>query len=469
MKINRISCILICGAISNPVSAASNWKVNAGVAANLSFNDNITRVSSGTKVDGVITQINPYIGVSGKSKRIDLDLKYNMQNLFYSNNSQYNDTFHQFQGDMKANLVKNFLFIDTGAAYAQQNISNTTGTFFNNTTVTGNRTNVGRARVKPYIKHNFGRTAQLTTGAEYSVVRYGTSGLLDNNISQYDFTLNSGKDFNRMTWQVDYLKMKIKPDTQSDIIFEQYNGLLGYKLTRKITVTASAGREKNRFARAAVTSIPEGLKWMVGVKWTPTKMTTVDAGAGRRFFGNSGFLTVTTSSRLTKTSIRYSEDLSTSSTSQFGRRIYTGTNSNPSNPNVVDISQPSIRAGTYIRKQLRGDFSIKSAKSVLSLSAYNESRDYQVTNNTERVYGGSVNFNWNFAQRTRAILSATGAIINPALSGKVGLMTLNVSVNRQLRKKLSANISVSHSRRKSGQSASDYKQNIANVGINWRF
>ena len=469
MKTTKLVIIPICLMQVASVYAASNWKLSPGILLQESYNSNLTLLTSGTKIDDYITEVTPYIGIRRKTRMLDLSADYRMQNLFYASESQYNDTYHQLKGKVTANLVRDVFFIDAFANYRQQNISNLGKVSYGNTSVTGNRTNVATARVKPYVKYRLGRTANLIVSAEKGIVRY-SGGLNDSDHTRYRATLGSGKSFRRMQWKMNLSKENVDSVNLTDTVIQDYNVEAGYKLTRRFMLTATAGYDDNEYTRAGSTSNPRGSKWSVGFNWTPSKRTSVTARAGDRYYGNTAYLKVSNRARRTRMSATYDERVTVLSSTLFNGGNTTSTETTPPPlDSSVDPSLPSVNNAAYIRKRLSGDFSIKSAKSVLKTTFYSERRLYQTTDSTEKVFGGTVGFDWNFAQRSKLRLSATGQIQDFATSSrKDGLLYLRASVERKLRRKLTGTLSLVHQRRDSNINTNDYKQYVATFGINWK-
>jgi len=460
----------------NPAhSAIGGWELKGGVAASESYNDNLTLVSA-NKIDDYITEINPYIGIRRKTRALDLSVDYRLQNLIYASEDQFNETFHQLQGDVTANFIKDIFYINGSASYGQQNISNTGNVSFNNQSVTGNRTNVGTARLNPYFKYRFGRAADLYLGVEKGIVRYGSGSANDSDRNDYQVKLSSGTSFNRIKWNVNYHNQDIETDGQSDTELTEYKGKVEYKLTRQFGLTATAGYEDNEYVRAVTTEAPDGSSWTIGINWTPSPRTSFEAGVGERFYGNTGYMTLSHRLRRVLLSAKYLEDVTVSAVNQFDGTGVQDVDefgdpiiSDASNPEVLDPSLPGINNDTYIRKRLSGNFSFRSAKSLLTASIYDERRFYQISDDRERSYGASANLTWDFARRTKAIFSTSGQIVNVRGGGrKDGYASLSAGVVRQLQKKLTGTMKLTHNRRDSSLNSVDYRQNIATIGINWQ-
>jgi len=458
--VNVVLCIgfLLSG---NAAAAPSGWDMKAGVSASESYNDNINLVSTGAKTDDYITQINPYLSINRKTRRLNLQADYRMQNLIYANEDQNNTTFHQLSGNGEMNFVKDIFYIKGAANYSQQNIDQAATTSFNNVSVTNNRTNVAAININPYLKFRLGNTSDLKLSVDKGIVKYSGS-LNDSDRDLYQANLTSGKAFNRLGWSLNASRQKINTDNQTDIIIQSYQADVQYKLTKKVSITAGVGADDNQYTRAISTENPDSETYTLGMNWNITPRTKINFGGVSHYFGDSFFLDINNKSRRTDLSVKYKEDVTALTATQFDQ------NENNINFNN-DVSKASISNDAFVRKHFSGNFSLKSAKSVLKLSIFNEKRIYQTDDTSERIYGGAGSLDWKFGKRTSLLLSGAGQITNRRGSSiKDGLLQVSAEVKRQLRKKLSGSIGITHARRDTSINSQDYRQNMANISINWQ-
>jgi len=458
----------ICTVLPGQIMAAPNWKFDAGAVVSESYNDNLALTATNPKIDDFITEINPYIGVTRKTRGLDLNAAYRLQNLIYASEDQFNDTFHQLNGDAKAEFVKDLFFVKGAASYGQQNINNTDKVSFTNVGAASNRTNVGTFSLNPYVQYRMGNTADMLLSYQRDIVRYGANSIRDNDRNDYQFKLTSGKSFGRTQWQLNLRNQDIEIVNQPDTTLKDYNAQIKYKVTRIMALVGTAGYDDNEYSRLASTERPEGSKWTVGLEWKPSTRTSVEAGVGRRYYGNSGYLRASTKRRRTTISVDYSEDVSVASFDQIPGSL-PDTDILPPDPNPINISNPSLGGEVYINKKFSGNLSFRSAKSLLTLSVYDTRRLYQSTDDRERSYGASASLDWDFALRTKATFFANGQITNARASSRQdGLATLRVGIERKLRRKLTGSINLVHYRQDSSVNAIDYEQNTATIGINWQ-
>ncbi len=474
VKIEKTILLLTGMVFSGSILAAGSWKLQPLLTVSEAYNDNLTLASTGVKIDDYITTVSPAISVTRDSRKLKFNGRYQAQGLLYGSESQYNTVFHQFQANGTANLIKDIFFINGTGTYSQQNINQTSTVSFDNISITNNRTNVGTARLNPYLKFKLGNTSNLLVSVDKGVVRYG-GGLRDSNTTTYNIKLDSGTAFNKLLWNVYYNRNNVKTDFQADTKFEKMGAGVEYKLFRQLALTASGAYEDNTYIRAASTSNPTNQSsWTAGVKWTPSKRTTLEVGMSSNFFSDSGYLRFSNKVRQLKTTLSYLEDVTVLALNQYNSRVFSQfdpsvTNGSAVTSNNIDVSLPGVTGETYIRKRLGGSISFRTRKSLLSASIYDERRLYQSTDTKERVSGGYANLGWKFALRTRLNLSVSAQL--QELRGstrKDGLLQVRLGVTRDMRSNLQGSVSVVHNRRDSNANVNDYNQNTATVSIIWR-
>jgi len=486
MNIKQTIFISAFGVIQTIPAQAVDWVITPGVEVAGTYLDNVTLVEN-NKLDDFIVELNPSIDISRVSRGLTVLANYKMQNTFYADESSFNDTYHNFTGYLSANLVKDIFFVDINGTYGQQNANSRGPLSTGNLAVTGNRTNVGAARIKPYINYNFKRFANLNTGVELGTVRYD-SGINNSKLTRYNFDLTSGPKFNRFGWSGNFYRNEINYDQRPDSVLQQYSGTLSYQITRKINLLATGGYDDNAFSTGpTVNSGLSGSFWTAGAQWTPSSQTFIEAKIGERYFGNTGSFLFTKQGRRSNISVSYLEDITVSSNNQFGLNLapttdqfgnpvttpalpVTGTPGLPASDAGSDISNPSISSEFYIRKRFQAGVQFNTAKTTLSMNAYSEDRDYQISDTTEKVKGVTGSVNWRISSRTTGILTAN--YLNREFRGGVredDIYIYTVYLTHLLSKNLTGLIGYGYNERESSIPGNIYVQNAVRASIQWTY
>ena len=498
-------------------AGAAEWKITPSLALIETYTDNVTLAPPGLEKSDFITQINPGISLTGTGPRLKLNANYVMQNLVYAEESSRNTMNHQLSANANAELVDNLFFLDGRAAIGQQNISLLGPQAADNVNTTGNRTDVQTYSVSPYLRHSFSNFASTEIRYTHDEVSTGGSGLSNSQADRIQLGLNSGSAFTTLGWGLNYSKGKtsyantanLNPPTLDT---EFLSGNLSYPVTPKFRLTATGGYEKNNYI--SIGPKPDGSFWSAGFSWAPSAMTSIDASAGRRFFGDTYSLAASHRTRLTAWSLGYSEDI-TSTRDQF------------LTPATIDTASllDQILAATYpawaaadpvlrqqltnnyiqlnglpkslaesvnyltnrlfLQKRLQASVAVTGAKNTLVLSLFHVTRDAQTSqtqdsslfgsstlalaDSTKQV-GGNAFWSWRLGPRTSANINA-GLSRNsyPSLGRTDDDKTIRLSLSRQFQPKLNGSVELRRLQRDSSQDGGDYRENALVASLFMRF
>jgi len=224
--------------------------------------------------------------------------------------------------------------------------------------------------------------------------------------------------------------------------------------------------------------VPEGSFWSAGVRWVPTRRTSVELRAGRRFFGRTALASVRYRLRRVVLTASYLEDLATFQRVVLERQVFVLTDpfGNPivdpatGNPILIEIAYPALAAEVYLRRRGRVSWSWRRGRSTYGLSAYDERREYQTTLEDERLRGGSLSWSWRIARRTTWNL--TGMLQRRDRRGGAGrddYGLVDLTVWRTLRPDLRGSLSFRRVVRDGSAGVRTYEQNVVTLGVTASF
>ncbi|MHB1291137.1 MAG: TIGR03016 family PEP-CTERM system-associated outer membrane protein [Sulfuricella sp.] len=493
-------------------AGAAEWKITPSLALKETYTDNVRLAPPGLEKSEFITQVNPGISLTGTGPRLKLNANYVMQNLVYAEESSRNTMNHMLNANANAELVDNLFFLDGRAAISQQNISLLGPQAADNVNVTGNRTEVQTYSVSPYLRHSFSNYASTEIRYTHDEVSTGGSGLLNSQADRIQLGLNSGSAFKTLGWGLNYRNGKTSygntantniPATDTEVL----SGSLRYSVTPKFRLTATGGYEKNNYI--SIGTKPEGSFWSAGFSWAPSARTSIDASAGRRFFGSTYSLAASHRTRLTAWNLGYSEDI-TSTRSQFLIPVTIDTASFLNQLWAATIPDPVIRQQFvdafiqgnglpaalsesvnyltnrfFLQKRLQASVAVTGAKNSLVLSLFHVTREAQTAqsqdsillgggtlalNDRTKQVGGNAFWNWRIGSRTSANLNA-GYTKNsfPSLGRTDNNKTIRLSLTRQFQPKLNGSVELRRLQRDSSQDSADYSENAATASLFMRF
>ncbi|MFZ0258337.1 MAG: TIGR03016 family PEP-CTERM system-associated outer membrane protein, partial [Gammaproteobacteria bacterium] len=136
---------------------ASDWIVTPGLAIGGTYSDNIELAPAGEEQSSFVAETTPQLSIRRTGRRLNLGFDYNLQALYRAQGDQ-TDVFNQFAGDARAELLREWFFLDFVTTYTQQNIL-ATELGGDNIANRGGRTNVFTYAVSPFLAHRFGTLA----------------------------------------------------------------------------------------------------------------------------------------------------------------------------------------------------------------------------------------------------------------------------------------------------------------------
>lgn len=493
-------------------SGAAEWQITPRLDLKETYTDNVALMPRGLEKSDFVTEINPGISLMGSGPRLKVNANYQMQNLFYAEEDSRNTTWHQLNANANAELVDNLFFLDGKAGISQQNISLFGPQTANNLNATGNRTEVRTYSISPYLRHSFHKLASSELRYSHDSVDTSTSGLWNSQTDRIQFRLDSGPAFRTFGWGLNFSDEKIAYKNTENILAQDIDskilsGNLRYLITPRFSLKATAGYEENNYI--PIGEKPEGSFWSTGFSWAPTARTSIDASAGRRFFGDTYSLAATHRTRASFWNLSYSEDI-TSTQSEFLIPTTIDTATFLNQLWAASIPDTAIRqqfVDTFIRntglppalseplnyftnrlflqKSLQASVAFTGAKNTVVLSMFNVSREAQTSEAMDsalfgssnlalsertKQLGGSALWTWRIGPLTTANISAAYTRNNFTVVGRTDDdKTIRLGLTRQLQPKLNGSVELRRLQRDSNQSGNDYRENAVMASLSMRF
>jgi len=498
-----------------PAAQALDWRFEPNVRASATYTDNANSSATNPQ-DALILTVTPGFGLRSEgSRRVQASLQYGLTAVSRFGEDNSNDLYHRLSAVGKAELVEDFLFID-GSANISQELISLLGPTADAETNDSNRSTVGTYSISPYIQQRFGTFAN-------ALVRYTASGAIFENNTSADSSVNSlaaglssGTRFNDLSWALNYSIRKAEnrnattTAANSDTTFESASATVGYALTRQFRVFGTVGQDWNDYLSTTET---DGSFYSAGFGWSPTRRTSIEASAGKRYFGDTFSVSGSHLTRMSRWTVRYYEDVS-DITQQFleqTSRIFWVCNVGSvrrlqeaqANPGGCDgpytagqmalyfasfgVSTADLVAagllniasanGVYIIKSLTAGVSWDIGRLAFGLSAQDTRRLYQVLSDAEdHVQGITGSVSYRMAPQTTASggLSLTRTSTDSQLSQggaarEEDQLTLSLGVYHRFAEKLNGALTLRHTQRDSNAPNSDYDVNSITATVNMGF
>jgi len=479
-----------------PAAHAIDWRFEPYVNASSTYTDNVKQSSSNTQDALILTATPGFTLRSEGSRRVQASLQYGLTGVKRFGGDQSDNFYHNLNAVGKAELVQDFLFIDGSANISQQLIS-LLGSPADATINNSNRTTVGIYSISPYIQQRLGTFA-------FAQVRYTASGaIFQNNVApnansnSFAASLRSGTRFTDLSWGLNYSltntqnRNAINSANNTDITYESASATAGYALTRRFRVFGTVGHDSNDYLSSTGTS---GSFYSAGFGWTPSRLTSVEASVGERYFGRTYSLSGSHRTRLSNWTVRYSEDVSDVSRLSLNYNDFRGAKINscpagtvlPPNPTLGDALAAgcdvdlffgsSITNGVFIAKLLTAGISWDvTSKTNVSVTLSDLTREYQLTNGVDRVQSitGLVSYRLSPTTTANTSLSLTrnslDSIVTAGPARQDDILSLSMGLNRRFADKLYGALTFRHTQRSSNVANADYDENSLTASVNMRF
>ena len=235
----------------------------------------------------------------------------------------------------------------------------------------------------------------------------------------------------------------------------------------------SLGYEDNSFRSAE--DAGSGIIWDVGVRWTPSGRTTLEATYGRRFFGDRYFFNFSHESRRTKWHITYDEVPYTARQAQIAEAVAAGGGAIPiidpvtGLPTVSGAGIPTLSDEVYVQRRLAGGLVIEAGRNDFDILVFQEERDYQSTGVSDDFWGASVLWTRNISRLTYLDMSASWTSVDTNVDltdeRQDDLLGLHVGLRRELGRHLTSTIEYRRVERSSTDPTADLVENRISAGI----
>lgn len=280
-RLKRIGRKLLCSAAVLALPAhAGNWFIEPGIRVQETYSNN----STGTDEGGFITEINPYVSLTGRSARLDVDYDYSPSVVLYSADSSENRIEHNLSSRGTFEAIENFFYLESRASISQQLLS-PAGSQSRSAADNDNRYSASRYSVAPYFKGFIGRNDYL--------LRHETSWVDSNQVDADQVDDISGTTqritgrFNTPVplfgFSAEYDDRNSDYDSGREIEMRTIRGILHYRLDQELMLSARVGSERNNFDGDE----KSGGIYGIGVQWNPGPRTNLNGFYEHHYYGGS--------------------------------------------------------------------------------------------------------------------------------------------------------------------------------------
>jgi uncharacterized protein (PEP-CTERM system associated) len=282
--------------------------LQASLATDFEFTDNVNLAPSGQRQSDFVTQITPSLKVNEKGAHTSLQGTIAAPILLYARTGNENNAVQpNVNLTGTAELYPRLFYLDGSVQVSQQYFNPFGARPQDLASATNNRYTAQSYRVSPYLK------GDASGGLHYE--------LRDNNIwsnansapvsTDRSYTNeivgNVTRDPRPFGWSFDYDRSDTRFKLQDPLLTETERAHASWRANGQLELSGDAGYEHNTFTLQSFSGVVYG----VAAKWHPTDRTDVEASWEHRFFGASYHVTFDHRTPLSVWSLRASRDITT--------------------------------------------------------------------------------------------------------------------------------------------------------------
>ncbi|MCC5858736.1 MAG: TIGR03016 family PEP-CTERM system-associated outer membrane protein [Ectothiorhodospiraceae bacterium] len=439
-----------------------------------SYSDNITLApEDGTedareKESDWVTQLIPAISLCRSSARLVSQLDYEAQLTAYAGDSDRNDVFHRLNATNRAVIMRERLFLDLGATYAQEPIT-TRGAFADDNIIdTDNRTDALRLRASPYLLQDLGPVGSSVLRYTFNHVDYDERDVADTTRHSGSLLVTSPGDLERLGWRASVRSEQVsRRGEDRNSYFDEASLELSYRVWGRFELLGRGGVETEPLADGRYDRFGSDF-WDVGFRWADER-TAVEARYGERFYGDTWL------ARISRRTARHTASLSYTETQQISDRFVVLAPEDLGLPPVVPdpdtgepLEIPSIIVAeneVFISKRATASSNYVTGRSLLRLSVFREDREFQVLGDDEQRLGAEASWRWQWLPRTAIIPRANWEQVEFRDGRKDIIRGYRLSLAHLISPNMQGGISVRRQSRSSQAAEDEYVEHAVSAQI----
>jgi uncharacterized protein (PEP-CTERM system associated) len=281
---------LVLGAAIAGEGWAGDWTGDTGVNVNARY-EYSSRVDS-QEVTGPIIQIRPFVSGYRAGSRASMRINYGPSVLIYPGDDQYNDVQHVLAAIFSTEVIERYFFVDAIARANQVLINPRVNRAFDSATDPNAFTQTASVQVRPRIilPVAAGRfaTVRIEPGLGVGWTASTADGQNDNVTRRQgdsSVVVNSGPMFTKVPWSISWRSRIF--DIDDDRGYDRVDLRVGYIFNRRYRLWLTLGYDDGSRAFTADDGDSRGVRWEVSFLWTPKPLTSVEAGIGQAYFGDT--------------------------------------------------------------------------------------------------------------------------------------------------------------------------------------
>ena len=318
----RAVLIALAGAaVCGPAAAENSFEPYFGL--DLMWLDNLNLAGPGeAKQEDYIAQVTPGLRLNHQGQRFNAYLDYQLQALFYQDDSDLNDVLHNANLSADITAVEDWFVVGLDGSYFQSLVDPERPQNANNLFNVGNTSDTAAGRITPELRHRFGGV-QLDALYSVGIVDYredsDAATLLDDSRNdEGSAQLSSADKEAPVTWVARYEYQHTDYDISLPFEYERALAEIGVRVASGLRLIGRGGSESDPFDVPSDGGLEESF-WAAGFLWRRGERFELRVLGGERFFGTSWEALLRSKGRVLQLELGYDE-LPTTQTQQVAMR-----------------------------------------------------------------------------------------------------------------------------------------------------
>ena len=297
-------------------AAFADVKFTPAVSGTETYSDNVGQQPADRAESSFITEVTPSFSLISNGPRLKLSAAAQLHLYSYSQKTaNTNNTNGQYQMNMQAKLIDELLDLNASATRQTSSLSPFGPQGNDSLYSDSNRTNVSTYSISPTLRHRFGGTADAYLRYTRNRVE-GDRVLGTTNGENINANISSGSNFRTVGWGLNASQDTFTNGGGLGVGFgnnrsQNAEANVRYRTSPSLSLTATGGYDKYEYASQG-TEQSQGASYTGGFIWTPSSRTRLQMSYGRRYYGNTGSMSLAFRSHRSAVNATYGDTVTTS-------------------------------------------------------------------------------------------------------------------------------------------------------------
>jgi len=447
--------------------ASAEWTFAPRIGVGAVTTDNVALAPEGLEEDELALRVRPgFVLTNDDSGRLDAEINYELDSLFYTEDGDRDESFHNLAAQGLLEAVPRRFFIAGSAVYDQAIIDADAPIPLSNVSITTNRADYWSADVNPYFIQEIGSNLYARADYAFGVVRYDDvdpaqgSNVDDLERRNVIGTFGTRPDNPGIAWAVIYDSQVVDYDRFGQYELESAIADIRFPVGQQWMLIGRGGVETDATTDARTGGLEADL-WEAGIRFERSRDEFIELRAGNRFFGNTYFVEIEKGRGRGRINLSYNEQPTTIGLEQLLLPDVEQTPGEGPGFQITDLSDD-----LYVNKELAARLSWSTARMTFGLDLRDIKREYLENDVTDGEQSAGFSWNWQLGPRTIVELYAFHATVEfPGTDVEDELKQGVVTLSRRLGRQTLVDLSFRHDRRDSDtvQQANVYRENAVEL------